>query len=165
MGRRLARLTYDVPFVLTMHGTERVRHGGKLPLGHPTDINSIEWWLAFRADRMIASTRFIVDQLVTGFELADEHVVHIPNGIDPALWRPANTLSVPTGTPTSARGLVGPRAVREGVPGARPIDDALRGRVPDVSSVIAGRGQLSARNCRRRSTSKGSATSSNCPGS
>jgi glycogen synthase len=79
---------YDVPFVLTMHGTERVRHGGQLPLGHPTDINSIEWWLAFQADRMISPTRFIVEQLITGFELAEEHVVHIPNGIDPEQWRP-----------------------------------------------------------------------------
>ena len=77
---------HDVPFVLTMHGTERVRHGGNLPIGEPTDVNSIEWWLAFRADRLIASTRFMVDQLVTGFELSPEQVIRIPNGIDPELW-------------------------------------------------------------------------------
>ena len=77
---------HEVPFVLTMHGTERVRHGGTCPIGEPTDVNSIEWWLAFQADRLIAPTRFMVDQLVTDFELSPEHVVRVPNGIDPALW-------------------------------------------------------------------------------
>ena len=57
----------------------------------PTDINSIEWWLAFQADRLIAPTRFMVEQLITGFELDADHVAHIPNGVDPALWRSART--------------------------------------------------------------------------
>jgi glycogen synthase len=131
---------YGVPFVLTMHGTERVRHGGQLPLGHPTDINSIEWWLAFQAHRLIAPTKFIVEQLITGFELDAEHVVHIPNGIDPALWRPVGAsvalererepLVVSWGRVQYEKGFqVLARAMH-----------ALRGRVPEVHSVIAGRG-------------------------
>ncbi|HSM66568.1 MAG TPA: glycosyltransferase family 4 protein [Ilumatobacteraceae bacterium] len=131
---------YGVPFVLTMHGTERVRHGGQLPLGHPTDINSIEWWLAFQAHRLIAPTKFIVEQLITGFELDAEHVVHIPNGIDPALWRPMGAgvalererepLVVSWGRVQYEKGFqVLARAMH-----------ALRGRVPEVHSVIAGRG-------------------------
>lgn len=130
---------YDVPFVLTMHGTERVRHGGQLPLGHPTDINSIEWWLAFQADRVISPTRFIVEQLVTGFELAPEHVVQIPNGIDPDHWRavdgprptdPRDPLVVSWGRVHYQKGFqVLARAMQE-----------LRGRVPDVRGVIAGHG-------------------------
>ena len=74
---------YGVPFVLTMHGTERVRHGGQLPSGTPSDVNSIEWWLAFRADRLISPTKFMVEQLITGFELPPELVARVPNGIDP----------------------------------------------------------------------------------
>jgi len=127
---------HSVPFVLTMHGTERVRHGGNLPIGEPTDVNSIEWWLAFRADRLIASTRFMVDQLVTGFELAPEHVERIPNGIDPLLWgghdRPSERepLVVTWGRVQYEKGFqVLARAMTK-----------LRASVPGVSCVIAGRG-------------------------
>jgi glycogen(starch) synthase len=131
---------YDVPFVLTMHGTERVRHGGQLPLGHPTDINSIEWWLAFQADRMISPTRFIVEQLITGFELAEDHVTHIPNGIDPDQWRPANGVGTP---PAPRPPLVvswGRVQYEKGFQVLARAMHELRGRVPDVESVIAGRG-------------------------
>jgi glycogen(starch) synthase len=131
---------YDVPFVLTMHGTERVRHGGQLPLGHPTDINSIEWWLAFQADRMISPTRFIVEQLITGFELAEDHVVHIPNGIDPDLWRPAHTSSMPTAPSPPLVVSWGRVQYEKGFQVLARAMHQLRGRVPDVSSVIAGRG-------------------------
>ncbi len=131
---------YDVPFVLTMHGTERVRHGGQLPLGHPTDINSIEWWLAFQADRMISPTRFIVEQLITGFELADDHVAHIPNGIDPDQWQPANR----PGTPPAPRPPLvvswGRVQYEKGFQVLARAMHEVRGRVPDVESVIAGRG-------------------------
>jgi len=127
---------HGVPFVLTMHGTERVRHGGNLPIGEPTDVNSIEWWLAFRADRLIASTRFMVDQLVTGFELSPDQVIRIPNGIDPQLWdghdRPADRgpLIVSWGRVQYEKGFqVLARAMT-----------TLRARIPNVSCVIAGRG-------------------------
>ena len=51
---------YDVPVVTTFHGTERGRHGGHLPPGSATDINSVEWWQAYRSRRVIASTRLMV---------------------------------------------------------------------------------------------------------
>jgi glycogen(starch) synthase len=131
---------YGVPFVLTMHGTERVRHGGQLPLGHPTDINSIEWWLAFQADRMISPTRFIVEQLITGFELAEDHVVHIPNGIDPAQWRPMNSTTVPTAPRAPLVVSWGRVQYEKGFQVLARAMHELRGRLPAVRSVIAGRG-------------------------
>jgi glycogen(starch) synthase len=131
---------YDVPFVLTMHGTERVRHGGQLPLGHPTDINSIEWWLAFQADRMISPTRFIVEQLITGFELAEDHVIHIPNGIDPDLWRPATGPRVPSGPRPSLVVSWGRVQYEKGFQVLARAMHVLRSRVPEVTSAIAGRG-------------------------
>jgi len=131
---------YGVPFVLTMHGTERVRHGGQLPLGHPTDINSIEWWLAFQADRMIAPTQFIVEQLVTGFELDVDHIAHIPNGIDPSLWRHHGAASVPTRQRDPLVVSWGRVQYEKGFQILARAIHALRARVPDVHSVIAGRG-------------------------
>ena len=77
---------HDVPLVLTMHGTERLRGGGNLPPGVATDINSIEWWLLFRADVVTASTRYLADHLVSEFELDPDRVAQIPNGIDHARW-------------------------------------------------------------------------------
>ncbi len=127
---------HGVPFVLTMHGTERVRHGGNLPDGRPTDVNSIEWWLAFRADRLIASTRFMVDQLVTTFELAPEQVVRVPNGIDPALWAGHDR-------PTDREALVvswGRVQYEKGFQVLARAMTTVRHRIPDVGCVIAGRG-------------------------
>lgn len=131
---------YDAPFVLTMHGTERVRHGGQLPLGHPTDINSIEWWLAFQADRMTSPTRFIVEQLVTSFELSADHVTHIPNGIDPDLWRRAGSAKLPSGPRPRLVASWGRVQYEKGFQVLARAMHEVRSRVVDVHGVIAGRG-------------------------
>jgi glycogen(starch) synthase len=128
---------HQVPLVLTMHGTERIRHGGQLPLGDPTDINSIEWWLAFQADRLIAPTRFIVEQLISGFELDADRITRIPYGIDPTLWQPTapaparrDPLVVSWGNVQYEKGFqVLARAFH-----------IVRGVIPQVRGVIAGRG-------------------------
>jgi glycogen(starch) synthase len=131
---------YDVPFVLTMHGTERVRHGGQLPVGTPTDVHSIEWWLAFQADLMIAPTRFVVEQLVIGFELDADHVVHIPNGIDPALWRPPGAGTVPGRQREPLVVSWGRVQYEKGFQVLARAVHVLRARMPEVRAVIAGRG-------------------------
>lgn len=128
---------YDVPFALTMHGTERIRHGGNLPQGAPSDINSVEWWLAFRARRLIASTRFMVEQLVTGFELPPERVTRIPNGIDPSLWE------FPQPGPAEREPLVvswGRVQYEKGFQVLARAMHLLRSSLPDVRCTIAGRG-------------------------
>jgi glycogen(starch) synthase len=128
---------YAVPFVLTMHGTERVRHGGHLPQGAPTDINAVEWWLAFRADRLIAPTRFMVDQLVTDFEISPEHVARIPNGIDPALWRARPGSAVEREPLVVSWGRV---QYEKGFQVLARAMHHVRPRIPDVQCTIAGRG-------------------------
>ena len=130
---------HDVPFVLTMHGTERIRHGGHLPQGTPTDISSIEWWLAFRADRLISSTRFMVEQLVTGFELAPERVERIPNGIDPERWagRPEEEPGRERGRHVVTWGRV---QFEKGFQVLARAINQVRASIPDVQCTIAGRG-------------------------
>ncbi len=128
---------FDVPFVLTMHGTERVRHGGELPPGTPSDINSIEWWLAFQADRLISPTKFMVDQLITGFELPPELVARVPNGIDPDLWK------VPGEEPVEREPFVlswGRVQFEKGFQVLARAMTLVRTRVPGVHCTIAGRG-------------------------
>ncbi len=133
---------FDVPFILTMHGTERVRHGGQLPPGAPSDINSIEWWLAFQADRLISPTKFMVEQLASGFELPPELVVRVPNGIDPDLWKPPVDGSS-NDEPVEREQLVlswGRVQFEKGFQVLARSMATVRSRVPGVECTIAGRG-------------------------
>ncbi len=131
---------HRVPFVLTMHGTERMRHGGQLPLGDPTDINSIEWWLAFQADRLIAPTRFMVEQLITGFELDADCVARIPNGVDPVWWAPPAGGNDVLATREPLVVSWGNVQFEKGFQVLARSINIARGRVPDIRGVIAGRG-------------------------
>ena len=133
---------FDVPFVLTMHGTERVRHGGQLPPGTPSDVNSIEWWLAFQADRLISPTKFMVNQLVTGFELPPELVARIPNGIDPDLWKPSAELGAADAVVEREQLVLswGRVQFEKGFQVLARSMATVRTRVPGVECTIAGRG-------------------------
>ncbi len=132
----------DVPFILTMHGTERVRHGGQLPPGMPSDINSIEWWLAYQADRLIAPTRFMVDQLVSNFELPPQLVARVPNGINPDLWmpqpgEPGSDIPIQREQMVLSWGRV---QFEKGFQVLARAMGIARARVPGIECVIAGRG-------------------------
>ncbi len=129
---------YDAPFVLTMHGTETVRHSGNLPQGEPTDIAAIEWWLAFQADRLISPTQFVVDQLVEGFELSPDQIDRIPSGIDRDAWSALDESETDRGAPfVLSWGRV---QYEKGFQVLARAMSSVRGRVPDVHCVIAGRG-------------------------
>lgn len=125
-----------VPLVATIHATERGRHGGHLPPGLPGEINSVEWWLTYQAREVIACSRFMVREVVQGFELPPEKVHLVPNGVDVAHWAAGPSsgehrpLVVAWGRVQYEKGFqVLARAIGE-----------LRHRVPGISCVIAGRG-------------------------
>ena len=127
---------WDLPLVATVHATERGRHGGHVPPGMPAAINAVEWWLTYQAREVIACSRFMVREVVGGFELPIEKVHLVPNGVDPALWKlpgaapEREQLVVAWGRVQYEKGFqVLVRAIAE-----------LRQRVPGVRCVIAGRG-------------------------
>ncbi|MCB0999163.1 MAG: glycosyltransferase family 4 protein [Acidimicrobiales bacterium] len=127
---------FAVPLVATVHATERGRHGGHVPPGMPAAINAVEWWLTYQAREVIACSRFMVREVVSGFELPVEKVHLVPNGVDPALWQLSGTpparepLVVAWGRVQYEKGFqVLVRAIAE-----------LRQRLPEVRCVIAGRG-------------------------
>ena len=143
---------FDVPLVTTLHGTERGRHGGHLPVGEPTDINAVEWWLAFRSSRVITSTRLMVREITGGFELDPDVVRRIPNGIDPSWWR-VGARTEDAGTEdhnrTGSAGAATNRPVvftwgrvqyEKGFQVLARAMASLRARVPGIVCVIAGRG-------------------------
>lgn len=127
---------WSLPLVATIHATERGRHGGHVPPGMPAAINAVEWWLTYQAREVIACSKFMVREVVSGFELPMEKVHLVPNGVDPALWKltgeapTREKLVVAWGRVQYEKGFqVLVRAIAE-----------LRQRVPEVRCVIAGRG-------------------------
>jgi len=130
------KVLFGVPLVATVHATERGRHGGHLPPGLPGAINSVEWWLTYQAREVIACSRFMAREVVSGFELPPEKVHLVPNGVDVSRWLtdgerlPAEPLVVAWGRVQYEKGFhVLARAIAE-----------LRHRVPGIRCVIAGRG-------------------------
>lgn len=128
------------PIVTTFHGTERGRHGGHLKPGPSTDINSVEWWLAYRSRRITASTKLMVREVVDGFEVDPSHVTRVPGGIDPEWWRTAGP-----DEPDAPRrgGLVltwGRVQYEKGFQVLARAVGSLRYRIAGLECVIAGRG-------------------------
>lgn len=127
---------WNVPLVATIHATERGRHGGHVPPGMPAAINAVEWWLTYQARNVIACSKFMVREVITGFELPAAKVHLVPNGVDPSLWQTNSASSrrehlvVAWGRVQYEKGFqVLVRAIAE-----------LRQRVPDIRCIIAGRG-------------------------
>ena len=96
----------DVPLVATIHATERGRNGGHVPPGQPAAINAVEWWLTYQANQVIACSRYMVDEIVAGFDLPTDKIDQVPNGVDPVVWAPPS--------PAPARGEGGPLVVTWG---------------------------------------------------
>ena len=126
-----------VPLVATIHATERGRHGGHVPPGMPAAINAVEWWLTYQAREVIACSKFMVREVVSGFELPVEKVHLVPNGVDPELW------ALTTGKPVSREQLVvawGRVQYEKGFQVLVRAIGELRNRLPGVRCIIAGRG-------------------------
>ena len=136
-GDTISKL-WNAPLVATIHATERGRHGGHVPPGMPAAINSIEWWLTYQAAEVICCSKFMIREVVSGFELPAEKVHLVPNGVDLAVWQPS-----PTAT-TAPRGplVVGWGRVQyeKGFQVLARAVGSLRTRVPGIQCIIAGRG-------------------------
>jgi glycogen(starch) synthase len=143
---------FGVPLITTFHGTERSRHGGHLPPGNALDINSVEWWLAFRSQRIIAGTRLMAREIASGFEMDPVLIHRIPNGIDTTWWTSGEAPEPHSEPPHIEPSLIdtslgGPVVLTWGrvqfEKGFQVLARAmtlLRQRVPGITCLIAGRG-------------------------
>ncbi len=135
-GDTIAQI-WNLPLVATVHATERGRHGGHVPFGMPAAINSIEWWLTYQADQVICCSKFMVREVVTGFELPVDKVHLVPNGVDLALWAPRSPVAAAAERLVVAWGRV---QYEKGFQVLARAVGSLRTRVPGIRCVIAGRG-------------------------
>lgn len=129
---------WNVPLVATIHATERGRHGGHVPSGLPAAVNAVEWWLTYQAKEVIACSRFMVTEVITGFELPPEKVHLVPNGVDTDQWlAPAGSVAPAREPLVVAWGRI---QYEKGFQVLARAIGLLRGRVPGIRCVIAGRG-------------------------
>lgn len=124
---------FEAPLVATFHSTERGRHGGHVPEGPSSAINAVEAWLAYRSAAQICCSRFMMRELLEGLD--PTNVELIPNGVDPRVWEP--TGSVAREPLVLSWGRV---QYEKGFQVLAQAMALLRGRVPGVRCVIAGRG-------------------------
>jgi glycogen(starch) synthase len=138
-GDTLRTIWGGVPFIATIHATERGRNGGHVPPGPPAAISAVEWWLTFLARRVICCSHYMVGEVIDGFHLPPDKIDMVPNGVDPARWAPPD--------PAPRRGEHAPLFVSWGriqyekgfqtLVGAMPM---VRAAAPGARCVIAGRG-------------------------
>ncbi|MFN5603102.1 MAG: glycosyltransferase family 4 protein [Actinomycetes bacterium] len=131
-GDTLAPL-FAAPLVATFHSTERGRHGGHVPEGASSAINAVEAWLAYRSAAQICCSRFMMRELLEGLD--PTNVELIPNGVDPRVWEPSGAIA--REPLVLAWGRV---QYEKGFQVLAQAMALLRGRVPGIRCVIAGRG-------------------------
>lgn len=127
---------FGVPLVTTFHTTTRGQHGGSLPPGEPSTIHAVESWLAHTSRHVIASSKFMAHEVISGFELPPERVHRIPNGIDPTWWA--------GGEHAQGRAPLvltwGRVQYEKGFQVLAQAMSTLRSRVPGIECIVAGRG-------------------------
>jgi glycogen(starch) synthase len=79
---RAIKHAYRIPFIATIHATEAGRNHG-LHNDLQRYISSVEWWLGYEAWRVIVCSQHMKNEVKGVFQLPEDKVVIIPNGVDP----------------------------------------------------------------------------------
>src|SRR5215210_3399137 len=74
---------FQAPLVATIHATEHGRHQGWVDKHPQSHIHGVERWITNRAERVIACSTFMREQIVDVFGVPGSSLEVIPNGIDP----------------------------------------------------------------------------------
>jgi glycogen(starch) synthase len=79
---------FGAPLVTTIHATEYGRHQGWVDKHPQSRIHGVERWITNRADKVIACSYYMREQIADIFGVEEERVAVIPNGIDPEDLQP-----------------------------------------------------------------------------
>jgi glycogen(starch) synthase len=74
---------FSAPLVTTIHATEHGRHQGWVDKHPQSYIHGVERWISNRADRVLACSFYMREQIADIFGVPEHRVEVIPNGIDP----------------------------------------------------------------------------------
>ena len=166
-GDHLAR-RFGCPFVTTIHATEYGRHQGWVDKHPQSYIHGVERWMANRADRVITCSHYMRGHVADIYDLDEERVSVIPNGIDPLDLQPVDdldTLRARFAAPDEQLVLLVGRLVYE--KGFQLALEALPGvieRVGGVRFLVAGSGTHEAGAARRRPSRLGPGRARHVPG-
>ena len=81
-----------LPYLTTIHATEYGRHQGWVDKHPQSYIHGIETWMAGRADRVITCSHYMRGHVADVYDIAEQRVTVIPNGIDTADLHPVADL-------------------------------------------------------------------------
>jgi glycogen(starch) synthase len=90
-GDHLAK-RFRCPFVTTIHATEYGRHQGWVDKHPQSYIHGVERWMANRADRVITCSHYMRSHVADIYDLPEDSVRVIPNGIDAKDLQPIEDL-------------------------------------------------------------------------
>jgi glycogen(starch) synthase len=130
--------------LVTVHATEHGRHQGWVDKPPQSTIHALEKRFARRADRVIVCSHYMREHVADVFEVAEDRLSVIPNGIDPTELQPVADLPALRGrfaAPDEKLVLLVGRLVYE--KGFQLALDALPGvirRVGGVRFLVAGSG-------------------------
>ncbi|MDQ3572627.1 MAG: glycosyltransferase family 4 protein [Actinomycetota bacterium] len=74
---------FGCALVTTIHATEHGRHQGWVDKHPQSYIHGVERWITNRADRVIACSAYMREQIADIFAVDEARISVIPNGIDP----------------------------------------------------------------------------------
>ena len=82
-----------VPYVTTIHATEHGRHQGWVQDEPQAHIHGVERWMSHRADALIVCSHYMRGHVADIFDVEEQRITVIPNGVDPSELRPAGDLT------------------------------------------------------------------------
>ena len=135
---------FRCPLAVTIHATEYGRHQGWVDKHPQSHIHGVEKWMANRADRVIACSAYMREHISDIYDLPEERIAVIPNGIDPADLIPVDdldTLRSRFAAPDERlEQLVGRHVYEKGFQLALEALPGLIERVANVRFIVAGSG-------------------------
>ncbi len=81
-----------MPYLTTIHATEHGRHQGWVQDEPQAHIHAVEKWMAGRADSVITCSHYMRGHVADIFDIDENRITVIPNGIDPRDLRPVGDL-------------------------------------------------------------------------
>lgn len=135
---------FRCPLVVTIHATEYGRHQGWVESHPQSHIHGVERWMANRAERVITCSHYMRGHVADIYDLEEERVTVIPNGIDPLDLQPVDDLdalrALFAGPHERLVLLVGRLVYEKGFQLALEALPGLIERLGDVRFLVAGSG-------------------------